>query len=289
MSWKANLRRGINNILEPAGFSIARFSPEMAARRMESPRIRARQAMDFLQQLNQALAGFPALETARLTEADVKGFMDQVVANPVRQTRGGGGFNAAMLLWAICRLIEPRLVIESGVFRGFSTWVLRQGSPDARQFAFDVSFAELHHRLDPVTYIEADWLTADLSAPNGESALIYFDDHVDQWRRVREAHARGFRWLIFDDSLPVTALHNDGEAASPTIDMLFDPLCADSEEIKWRTECGTFSFTYSTAIAQETRSCVSRHIRLPDLRFVFGYQGANLTLVELHSAASHSD
>ena len=36
------------------------------------------------------------------------------------------GTIAAMLLWTIARAINPTLVVESGTFRGFTTWVLRQ-------------------------------------------------------------------------------------------------------------------------------------------------------------------
>ena len=104
-------------------------------------------------------------------------------------------------------------------------------------------------------YHERDWMTLDLqAAPRMTPALIYFDDHVDQWRRVREAAARGFRYLIFDDSLPSLALHNDGWAAAPTIDMLFEDGLGDGEEIHWRTECGPFSYRHDTQLAAQTRS-----------------------------------
>lgn len=112
-------------------------------------------------------------------------------------------------------------------------------------------------------------------------SLIYFDDHQDQWRRVREAAARGFKYLIFDDNLPVTALCNDGEAAVPTIDMLFDPLLSDGQTIDWRTECGTLTHRFDGNAANETRSLVADHFRLPDLRLLFGYAPANLTFVVL--------
>lgn len=187
-----------------------------------------------------------------------------------------------MLLWTLARAIAPSLVVESGTFRGFTTWVLRQAAPQARQYAFDISFAE-RQRVEPgVIYHEQDWMNLPLDCPAQTPALIYFDDHVDQWRRIREAAARGFRYLVFDDSLPSTALHNDGWAAAPTVDMLFETDIADGEEIRWRTECGPFTYRYDAAQAAETRVLIRHHVRLPDLRFVFGFTPANLVLVELH-------
>jgi len=94
--------------------------------------------------------------------------------------------------------------------------------------------------------------------------------------------ARGFRYLVFDDSLPSTALHNDGWAAAPTVDMLFETDIVDGEEIRWRTECGPFSCRYDAAQAAATRALIRHHVRLPDLRFIFGYAPANLVMLELH-------
>jgi hypothetical protein len=281
MSWKAEARRLINRSLEPTGFTLRRFLPEMAARSMESTSVRQRQIAAFRQELAQSLVDFPELDVGILQETDIAAFAAELPRCPVHQDTGGGGFSAAMLLWVIGRMLKPELVVESGVFRGFTTWVFRQASPQARQYAFDISFAERQRVETGVEYHEHDWMSVPLQAPGGASALIYFDDHVDQWRRIREAAARGFRYLVFDDSLPSTALHNDGWAAAPTMDMLFESDIADGEEIRWRTECGPFTHRYDAAQATETRALVRHHVRLPDLRFVFGYAPANLVLVAL--------
>ena len=99
-----------------------------------------------------------------------------------------------------------------------------------------------------------------------------------QWGK---ASARGFRYLIVDDSLPSQALHNDGLAPVPTVDMPFEDGLADGEEIRWRTECGAFAYRHDAPRAAQTRARVRRHVRLPDLRFVFGYAPANLILVHI--------
>lgn len=283
MSWKAQARRLVNRTLEPAGFTLRRFQPELRVRAMQSPQVRARQITTFRAALGQSLVDFPEIAGNLPDEAAIAAFMDALPQCPVGQDTGGGGFSAAMLLWTIARALRPELVVESGVFRGFTTWVLRQACPEARQYAFDISFAE-RQRIEPgVHYHEQDWMALDLSCPAQTPALIYFDDHVDQWRRVREAAARGFRYLIFDDSLPSLALHNDGWAAAPTIDMLFENEIADGEEIRWHTECGPFSYRHDTQLAAQTRARIRHHVRLPDLRFVFGYAPANLILVEIET------
>jgi hypothetical protein len=281
MSWKAQARRLINRSLEPAGFTLRRFQPEMRAREMISPLVRAHQVTAFRAAMTQSLAGFPELASRLAPEKDIQSFTQALPQCPVAQDTGGGGFSAAMLLWAIARAIDPALVVESGTFRGFTTWVLRQSAPQARQYAFDISFVERQRLENGVVYHEHDWMDLALDCPAQTPALIYFDDHIDQWRRIREAAARGFRYLVFDDSLPSTALHNDGWAAAPTVDMLFEKTLTDGEEIRWRTECGPFSWRYDAALATQTRALIRHHVRLPDLRFVFGYAPANLVFVEL--------
>lgn len=281
MSWKAALRRAVNRRLEPIGFTFQRFQPELKFRSMESPAVRQRQIRAFRQAMIEALRQFPTLVDRLPQGSEIETFISNLKACPVGQDRGGGGFSAAMLLWTIAKTLNPALIVESGVFRGFTTWVLRNACPKARQYAFDISFAERQRIEEGVQYHEDDWMTISVEAVDGESSLIYFDDHVDQWRRIREAAERGFRYLIFDDSLPSTALHNDGWAAAPTVDMLFEEEIEDGETIEWRTECGRFHYRYDRRLADETRALVAGHVRLPDLRFIFGYASANLIFVSL--------
>lgn len=76
MSWKAHVRRLINRGLEPAGFTLRRFQPELRVRAMHSPQIRARQISDLLAALRHSLADFPELVGNLPDEAAIKAFMD---------------------------------------------------------------------------------------------------------------------------------------------------------------------------------------------------------------------
>ncbi|KAK4270763.1 hypothetical protein QN277_019535 [Acacia crassicarpa] len=42
----------------------------------------------------------------------------------------GMGFDHSFGLWFIAHWLKPDLMIESGAFKGHSTWVLRQAMPD---------------------------------------------------------------------------------------------------------------------------------------------------------------
>jgi len=281
MSLKAALRRAINRSLEPMGFTFQRYFPEIQSRSMESLTVQERQIRMFKQSMVDALSQFPEIVECLPQDREIRDFISKLKACKIQQDRGGGGFSSAILLWTLARAIYPDLVIESGVFRGFTTWVIRTACPQARQYAFDISFAERQRIENGVEYHEADWMSVPVAVPEDRASLIYFDDHVDQWRRIREAAGRGFRYLIFDDSLPSTALHNDGWAPVPTIDMLYEDEIKDGETITWRTECGQFDYRYDRHTAAETRALVANHTHLPDLRFIFGYAPANMVLVVL--------
>lgn len=248
---------------------------------MVSENILRRQTKLFRSQLGDALSAFGHIDFAALDDEAILGFLEDLRGCPVRQTGGGGGGSAAMLVWAITRVFNPTLIVESGVYRGFTSWVLRRAQPDAEITSFDISLSELKYRVESVAYCEHDWMRSEIRADKEVSSLIYFDDHVNQWMRIQQAAQRGFRYLLFDDSLPVVALHNDGMAAAPTVDMLFDDGLEDGELITWVTECGTFNHVYSESDARDIRKLVRRYVRLPHLRDVFGYSPANLVLVEV--------
>ncbi|MCK8782861.1 hypothetical protein M0638_00515 [Roseomonas sp. NAR14] len=122
-------------------------------------------------------------------------------------------------LYALLRALGPELVVESGVWRGFSTWVIRQAAPAARIIAIDPIFA-LGHCLDR-TRIEPAWRAPDVTYGGGDfscagfefmakppGSLVLFDDHQNKLHRLRQGAEAGFRHMVFDDNLPGRATHN---------------------------------------------------------------------------------
>lgn len=248
---------------------------------MLSLQVQARQLRCLRREVTKAVACFPGLTFDGIQDEEISSFLAVLPTSPVRQQSGGSGVNAALILWLLLRAIRPKLVVESGVLRGFTTWVLRQALPETEIHSFDISFAELNFRVPGVHYHETDWMNVDLLSLVSEASLAFFDDHVNQWQRIREAAVRGFRYLVFDDNLPVNALHGDGIAAYPTVDMLFDDELTDGQAIDWQTECGKFSFSYDRSLALSTRRLIANWVRLPSLHLCTGYLPANLTLVEI--------
>ncbi|KAL5075216.1 hypothetical protein RYX36_014200 [Vicia faba] len=103
-------------------------------------------------------------------------------------------------LWFIARWLKPDLMIESGVFKGHSTWVLRQAMPDSHIISVTPRHPEKYLKKGPayvdgnctyfagkdfVDFGSIDWPTVmskqgitDLSR-----VLIFFDDHQNELKR----------------------------------------------------------------------------------------------------------
>lgn len=137
---------------------------------------------------------------------------------PIRNQYGLRGVSALALWWFLRRL-QPTIVFEVGVWRGFSTWLIEQAVPEVELHCFDPIFF-----LDPWmsrwkvgrTYRSPRaqrWTEefscapiADLVAHQGRP-LAFFDDHQDKLARLRQARAAGIRDIIFDDNMASAGTH----------------------------------------------------------------------------------
>jgi len=281
-SYKQCIRQRINRVLEKTGFHIVRFKPETKHRYNESRWLRELQVSAFSEELKTALRLFPEIAARIPTSECIEDFLQRLKACPVQQTAGGGGVTTAAILWCIARSIGPIQIIESGVFRGFTTWVLEDASPQSRRICFDISFDELRWKSSTATYYECDWAGIILPQTRADGQwLAFFDDHISQCMRIQEAAERGIKYIVFDDCLPVQALHFDGEAAYPTVDMLFDKKLTDKISIEWRTESGRFQYTQDLRRCEQVRKLVKRWVKLPSGADSLGYTPSHLALVEL--------
>ncbi|GJV11757.1 hypothetical protein Tco_1353298 [Tanacetum coccineum] len=136
---------------------------------------------------------------------------------PIKNNMYGMGFDHSFGLWFIARWLKPDLMIESGAFKGHSTWVLRQAMPNTRIISVTPRHPEKYLKKGPAyvdgncTYFAGkdfidfgsiDWATVmkkhgvtDLSR-----VLIFFDDHQNELKRIKQALKAGFSNLVFEDN-----------------------------------------------------------------------------------------
>lgn len=126
--------------------------------------------------------------------------------------------DTAFYLYYWVRELAPKLIVESGTWRGFSTWVMREAAPEAKIISLDPIFA-LGHYLD-ATKIGTGYWPADLERMGTDfsccgfefmtkprPSLVLFDDHQNKIHRLQQAIQKGFQHIIFDDNNPGQATH----------------------------------------------------------------------------------
>jgi hypothetical protein len=212
---------------------------------------------------------------------EVEAFFACISSCPVVQNHGGSGFNGGLLLFVIARVQDPEVIIESGVFRGFTTWIMRQACPAAKIYCFDLTFRSLMYRDSKAVYVQRDWSGFDFASGDLRKSLCFFDDHVDQWRRIEEAKARKADCIVFDDSFPSHKIHCELSLAVPSAAFLLEELLTDDSKIEWRNVGGNFDYHFDTARAIKVKGFCRSIVQLPSLFDQTGYRPASMTLVEM--------
>lgn len=133
-------------------------------------------------------------------QKDLGTFCEIYASRPIQDNSGGMGFNHSFALWKMLRVLNPDLVIESGIWKGHSTWLIEITLPNAKIISFDTNL-ELRQYVSPLaTYVEGDFQFYDWSGENLENSLIFFDDHQNSYSRILLAYFFGFKRLIFEDN-----------------------------------------------------------------------------------------
>jgi hypothetical protein len=265
--------RAIQRALGIAGLSISRAELDFEAR-LEDPRLLQR----IFDELGKTAEGWFSAQTivrpvAPFDTAAIVGDLYRAyLTSEFRVAFGGSRFNNLAWLCLIARALQPRIIVDSGTFRGASAWALKFGWPQARLYSFDIDMTRLRTRVPDVEYIEADWTSFDFSGEDLHNAFCYFDDHVDQARRLIEAGERGFPIAIFDDDFPITsfaAMACQG-AALPKIEFVLDEELRKFREVTWSEADVRYTWPVDGAHLDRARALITATERLPNTSLVTG-------------------
>lgn len=136
---------------------------------------------------------------------------------PIKNNIHGMGFDHSFGLWFMARWLKPDLMIESGAFKGHSTWVLRQAMPNKPIISLSPRHPEKYLKKEPAyvdgncTYfagknfvdfgsVEWDNVLRKQGILDFNRVLVFFDDHQSELKRLKQALKAGFRHLIFEDN-----------------------------------------------------------------------------------------
>lgn len=136
---------------------------------------------------------------------------------PIKNNMYGMGFDHSFGLWFMTRWLKPDLMIESGAFKGHSTWVLRQAMPDTPIISLTPRHPEKYLRKGPAyvdgncTYFagkdfidfgSVDWgiVLKKHGVEDISRVIVFFDDHQNELKRLKQALKAGFKHLVFEDN-----------------------------------------------------------------------------------------
>lgn len=134
--------------------------------------------------------------------AAIPEFLDLYSRKPITDNSGGMGFNHSFATWYMLRELQPSTVIESGVWKGHSTWLIERACPDAQLYPLDLNFSRLEYKSEKATYIQEDFARCDWSGIDPETTVGFFDDHQNAYARLKELWWVGIRHAIFEDNFP---------------------------------------------------------------------------------------
>jgi hypothetical protein len=216
-------------------------------------------------------------------EATVREFFFSYLESPFRVPVGGSRFNNLLWLSLLARAFDPAVIIESGTFKGGSSWALKFGAPNAEVWSFDIVHSQIKLRTPGVQYRKQDWSTFDFGERLGKRALAYFDDHMDQARRLLEAHERNIPLAIFDDDCPVVPalLRARRGMTFPKIEFVLNEELRREKEIVWKSGSRTLRWSVDAGYLDRARQVIAVTERLPDTSLMTGIHQAPYRVVKI--------
>lgn len=104
------------------------------------------------------------------------------------------------LLWEALRQLNPKYVIESGVYKGLGTWWIEQACPNAQIYCIDIDFSNIEYKSPSAFYLSEDFSSHTWQDIDKSKTIIFFDDHQNALTRLMQMKWMGFTKAIFDDN-----------------------------------------------------------------------------------------
>ena len=148
-------------------------------------------------------------------------FHDLYQNRPVKQNDGGMKSAHLFNSWYALRQLNPKLVIESGVWKGLGTWVIEQAVPDAQIISIDVTYQHLEYKSQKAQYLDQDITTYDWEGTLSnykrvhgvelDDVVVFLDDHQIFLDRLEFLSEIGIKHILYEDNYPPT----QGDTFSP--------------------------------------------------------------------------
>ncbi|MDA7769905.1 hypothetical protein N8925_01185 [Candidatus Pelagibacter sp.] len=120
---------------------------------------------------------------------------------PIKANYHGMMFPHMFATYFILRKLKPEFVIESGVYKGQSTWLIEKSLPDAKILSIDIDLKQRSYISNKARYSNVDFKYHDFSNIP-DNTLAFFDDHQSHLDRIRETKFFNIKHIILEDNYP---------------------------------------------------------------------------------------
>lgn len=136
-----------------------------------------------------------------------------------KNLEGGFGYNNALYLFIFIRIFKPSRIIESGVFKGFTTYIIdNSAEKNCEIICIDPNIDRIKYKSSKAKYHNKDISLIKLE--ENQNTLVFFDDHVPHIERINFIKKTKFKYVIFDDDVNISNFFHDGQPPIPTMNMI---------------------------------------------------------------------
>ena len=121
---------------------------------------------------------------------------------PIKHNVGGMLAPHMFSTWFAMRKLQPKVIIESGVWHGQGTWLLERACPMATIHSIDLNLSLIKYKSERAIYHNQDFATIDWSELPLKDTVIFFDDHQNAYERLKAVAWLGFKKIFFEDNYP---------------------------------------------------------------------------------------
>lgn len=130
---------------------------------------------------------------------EVEVFKNLYEYRPIKKNTHGMKFQHMFATYFILKKLNPSYVIESGVLKGQSTWLIENTLPDCKILSIDINLSQREYISKKVKYSNIDFKNQDFSNIPKDT-LVFLDDHVNHYERLQQAKFFNIKYIILEDN-----------------------------------------------------------------------------------------
>jgi hypothetical protein len=122
---------------------------------------------------------------------------------PIKENINGAGFDNMFALYFILKKIRPKFIIESGILRGQTTWLIEKTLPKSKILSIDINLKNRKYISKKIKYSNIDFKFHNFyNIP--KNTLVFLDDHQNHFERLKQCKFFGIKNVILEDNYPVS-------------------------------------------------------------------------------------